>query len=374
MPYCKPPTDITSRVVQEVVLGSKVLLLYGPHNIDAHEVAAFTVWHDRRGWLEPSTLYGVYRAWRRFRSDPRRQNPVQMLNSFRDLKCSDPKDKVFGLAGIMAQDFVTVDYTKSVVQVYTDFIVGALRAERDLFVLSYVGHDEDDDHSDAWPSWVSQWNRAGDSWVFWNERNPMAASRRPVSIADLDLAAKGMLEIKGVIFDTIVSTSGKLLDTTGQFKDDETFREDFLKIHSDLEHVSGTESTTGSERLQAIDLGDADAFLNYLVRFCQLSFMDEEKIKAQLHDIFKVVWSIGYDRKLFCTSLGKLGIGSRNVKADDVVVVLDGAKLPHILRPKNPDRYEWLFVGDCVVQDLLDGEVYDHAGIESFEEKVFRIV
>ncbi|KAF2854498.1 HET-domain-containing protein [Plenodomus tracheiphilus IPT5] len=355
-------------VVQEVVLGSRVQLLYGPRDIDAHKVAAFTVWHDRRGWLEPSTLYGVYRAWRRFHTDPRHASPVHMLNNFRDLKCTDPKDKVFGLAGIMAQEFVTVDYTKSVVQIYTEFIVGALRAERDLYVLSYVGHDEEDDHSDEWPSWVAQWNRPGDSWVLWNELNHWAASRRSVAIADLDLALRGTLVVKGLTFDTITRTSGKLLDTTGQYEDDKSFRRGFLAAYHDITGALESEGLTDRET------SEADAFLQSLVEFSQVSFMDEKKAKAQKSDHFKVVWSIGHDRKIFRTSRGHLGLGSRNVREGDKVIVLDGAKLPHIVRHKAPEQGTWSFVGDCVVQGIMEGEVYDLNGENGVEEQVFNLV
>lgn len=42
------------------------------------------------------------------------------------------------------------------------------------------------------------------------------------------------------------------------------------------------------------------------------------------------------NRRLFITSHGLLGIGSDNVRLDDIVTVISGADVPFVLRPISP--------------------------------------
>jgi hypothetical protein len=61
------------------------------------------------------------------------------------------------------------------------------------------------------------------------------------------------------------------------------------------------------------------------------------------------------DRKFFITDQGYMGIGAHLMEAGDRVCVLFGGSTPYIVRPTSvPDEY--LFLGECYVHGLMDGE------------------
>ena len=63
----------------------------------------------------------------------------------------------------------------------------------------------------------------------------------------------------------------------------------------------------------------------------------------------------GIKRKFFITDQGYMGIGSHLVEPGDKVCVLFGGSTPYIVRPTSiPDEY--LFLGECYVHGLMDGE------------------
>jgi hypothetical protein len=60
------------------------------------------------------------------------------------------------------------------------------------------------------------------------------------------------------------------------------------------------------------------------------------------------------------------------MKRGDVVAVLDGGKVPYVLRPSRVEG-EHAFVGECFVRDLMSGQAYDmlQAGRNGVEEREF---
>lgn len=75
----------------------------------------------------------------------------------RDLESTDPRDKLFALAGIADDgEEVPIDYGKNESEVFEDFARYAIRAERNLNILSDVTHD--DQNPGDTPSWVPRWN------------------------------------------------------------------------------------------------------------------------------------------------------------------------------------------------------------------------
>ena len=101
-------------------------------------------------------------------------------------------------------------------------------------------------------------------------------------------------------------------------------------------------------------------------------------------------------RKLFLTPRGYLGLGPENMREGDVVVVLVGSSVPHVLRPlsttgppdlnsfsslkQSPTTYEtlplnadasWTYVGEAYCENIMDGEIMRERPEESM---LFRIL
>ncbi|KAM6529509.1 hypothetical protein FALCPG4_007645 [Fusarium falciforme] len=80
-----------------------------------------------------------------------------------------------------------------------------------------------------------------------------------------------------------------------------------------------------------------------------------------------------YRRSAFSTPGGWIGIGPDNMKAGDVIVLLSGGDVPHILRLCGcGDHYE--LIGECYVEGIMYGEMMTALKKESsVKGKIFRI-
>jgi predicted sulfurtransferase len=56
----------------------------------------------------------------------------------------------------------------------------------------------------------------------------------------------------------------------------------------------------------------------------------------------------------------------------DVVVVLDGGKVPYMLRPRTGSQYA--FLGECYVYAVRNGEAYDMAEKRGVGRQMFSLV
>lgn len=75
-------------------------------------------------------------------------------------------------------------------------------------------------------------------------------------------------------------------------------------------------------------------------------------------------------RRFFITGSGLFGIGPSSMRQDDVVCVLFGGKVPYVLRPRGD---HWLFVGDCYVHELGEGQAIDELRKGELYEEYFRL-
>jgi hypothetical protein len=64
----------------------------------------------------------------------------------------------------------------------------------------------------------------------------------------------------------------------------------------------------------------------------------------------------GYRRKFMVTRDLRLGLAPENAKPGDVVTVLFGSQVPVLLRPCRANENEYLFVGLCYVDQMMDGQ------------------
>jgi hypothetical protein len=65
-----------------------------------------------------------------------------------------------------------------------------------------------------------------------------------------------------------------------------------------------------------------------------------------------------WGRSFFFTERGYFGIGPYNMKAQDIICILLGAKCPFVLRrwSKKADEEQFKLVQDCYVHGIMRGE------------------
>lgn len=66
-----------------------------------------------------------------------------------------------------------------------------------------------------------------------------------------------------------------------------------------------------------------------------------------------------FNRRLFRTKHGSLGLGPNTTRAGDCVTILEGGKVPIVLTEVSPAR--WLLVGESYVHGIMQGEAFDNA-------------
>jgi hypothetical protein len=82
--------------------------------------------------------------------------------------------------------------------------------------------------------------------------------------------------------------------------------------------------------------------------------------KAQPAKLENLKFSVG--RRLLVTKKGSLGLAPPAAKPGDIVAVLVGAPVPHVLRQQDDGSYE--LIGECFIHGIMGGEALAHLSQE----------
>ncbi|KAJ3534133.1 hypothetical protein NM208_g1039 [Fusarium decemcellulare] len=111
------------------------------------------------------------------------------------------------------------------------------------------------------------------------------------------------------------------------------------------------------ERLSSLDLGNGN--FDFVTRSLETlrtvsGAAFESKRKFQwLYEVRSAA-----ERKFFITQTGYMGIGPPCMEPKDIICALFGGSTPYVIRPASTEG-EYLFVGECYVHGLMDGEALD---------------
>jgi hypothetical protein len=143
-------------VVQELLLSYEALFCWGDAQINRWD-------------LEYAALYGNIHSWIAYYYKP----PVpDLLHYTRNLSCSDPRDRIYGLLGLCdksdplskAVAELLPDYSRSVEELFTDVACLFLHHASSLELLTQV--DASFGNDAGLPSWVPDWRLPETSCVF----------------------------------------------------------------------------------------------------------------------------------------------------------------------------------------------------------------
>ncbi|KAF2831617.1 hypothetical protein CC86DRAFT_366937 [Ophiobolus disseminans] len=403
--------------VQELRLAPKAAIRIGSLQIPAECVATFAAWYQAKVLTNqishPIHSTGINNAGpmllnsRRGRFRQQHHHPTQLLptlHDFRNFQATNPRDKVYGLMGVAQRELshvpLYVDYRKSVNEVYQDAVRSIIGDTNDLQALSYVDHGAEYYHNSGYSSWVPR--RDSPTCVcptLWYERNEYSAGP-PLSNIRTLFACPGLLNVTGIYFDTVTFSSHEIDAQAALFVEDKALKDIFDKFAGEIEQDRSRDSSNapGQYRLSAEALATAftggftfmhspTTYMTYVDKLhgeYGYWFMQDfwRRVRRESSsDASSPSWNTNaYDekardmcnhRRIFRTSRGYVGLGPACMREEDHVVVLEGAKVPVVLRPLNLDMQEFAFTGECFVYDIWCGQIMRMVGKDNVKEMHF---
>ncbi|KAI1119980.1 hypothetical protein F5Y10DRAFT_259282 [Nemania abortiva] len=308
-------------------------------------------------------------------------------------RCTDPKDKLYALLGVLPEaikNHFQPDYSVSVKRVYTDIVEYILGSTRRLDILCHATKLGTHLHNNKYflPSWIPDWSYQLQVDLVTEICGKYAASSETAQFAISGGLSRGLtsgshtrlrpqrLEIKAVFVGTIARVGLHIPEI--HFIDDILMA--FLNWRALIKQLGRVDENEVLCRTMTMDMVE-DWNLGQLTEICFHMFAqrlqsdlphipldDELKAcsKAQLgisDDALDAFWAKYIERtyenrRLFISEEGGVGLSPPNIDVEDVICVPLGCSTPVILRPWN--RGEYKFVCDA----YIDGYMYGQADTE----------
>jgi hypothetical protein len=322
---------------------------------------------------------------------------IALLTHARACEVTNPRDRLYALLAIATDgtDF-TVDYSKSVADIYHEFAKTIILRDNNLDILGFSSGIQ---NLNQLPSWVSdwtvkkvaeplpkrRWELKDGKWI----THTLYSASKGLPINNDILENDRCLNMKGIVFDKI------------QFMHNGDM--DFL----DLNGGASTPYVTGDTRLEAFrhiltadinaigttrgrDCHPFAADLNIEGNTLQVSrgaavpwpeYMDSKEMALAIVESVKgnremieevekqipcgeLITGILEYRVFITTERGYMGVTADTTKPGDLVCIIRGAQVPLILR-ESGDGTTFKFVGDCYIHGIMDGEAVD----EQYEQR-----
>lgn len=318
---------------------------------------------------------------------------LEVLRACRRKLSSDPKDKVFGILGVLGKEVreeFAIDYGKSVKEVFTDVVDFLLTTTDHLDVICEAIHFPVHIPSANLPTWVPDWSHipatsaislspgtdfaaSGDAkakYKFLGERrNQLEISAIPLgsiswhgitvgTLCTLGDYLMAFLNWRALLLQDLGSKAGRNnLTTSIQEEFCETIC--FCRIPPEWKDRSRQEWMEACfhvfaclihERLPCLAIDDQLAY------YAELDVgLRPEANRGFLRDHFE---SRMMGRCFCLTSEGRMGLGTGFMDPKDEVVVPLGCSTPVLLRPEG-NRGEYRFVGDIYVDGYMHGKAVE---------------
>lgn len=297
---------------------------------------------------------------------------LDVLGRVRDLQCSDPRDKIFGLSGVLDplnRLLPGSDYTKSVTDIFCNVTISLMRDTRSLEVLYFLPAFE----PSRSPSWMVDWN--------------LAPALPALGLLGLSVGHYGifrseplvehinykLLKIKGKIFDHVRQVSKP------RYGADETALlehwKDMCRFGLSLPHYLTGEDLRAVlgmilrwDRVFNPGISVYDDYQQDFEQFHKL--LTEGKTVQEIDDNSgggKIATTLQRTDFVLCTSSkGFLVMVPKETREADKIVVLDDGPLPFVLRPVG-EHYQ--IIGGCYGHGVWSEDVWADSGLKS--EKIF---
>lgn len=403
-------------IVQESALAPKGVVYCGQNSMDMLQLFRSAVWiqhkqHrlpfdlDAEGGLLNASYMSAYvdhdEGWFSARHG-QRVFLAALFRYFRTFNVTEPRDAVYALLGLSRwacqpspmPPLITPDYSKPPRDVIRDAARMAISESGDLWLFRYVEHGRDlpNPSRNVPPSWVPCLFKAPDPRMEPNHLR--SAFRANLGIDGLDHGFAELLDpsITGVHSD-VLPARGVLVDSVnevGVIFEPEYFENcgglakvlDQVLVRRSLPGGRGSEAlaklrlfglglvvvggSTFDPRPTTVQAGQSDVFEEFIEAISrQIERLKHQDVETHLAD-FKMVledpsfrrciWAIKYacwNRRLFTTKDGYVGLGPQAMRKSDCLVVLSGSRMPVVLRQSGT---KWNVLGPCYAHGVMYGE------------------
>ncbi|MCJ1450113.1 hypothetical protein MMC28_000442 [Mycoblastus sanguinarius] len=356
-------------VVQEVALGRRVILRCGDEEIGWESLSKFLASQTNTQSLdikrEVSSLIKFTTARRGGFPLRKRVGLLHLAAHFRDRTATDPRDKLFGLLGLVNKEKEPLepDWTKAPLTVFADFAASCIERNKNLGILVLA-----EEQCASQCSWAVSWDAAVQKpnrislWPPELYNNPITRVRKYSATQDLPAECKRNGDDWGSIF-----LAGWQEDAVAIVGDHTAFnilgneRQSIRHIVSTWEKLAGAHSKGSTREKQAAfnrtivaDACDGDHpedWVEWVDKNMQTnSYQAHERAMAssikepdhqspRKHNCVTVQQACT-QRRFFITSNGRYGIGPTDTHVRDKVCMLLGAAVPFILR-ETDHRHKW---------------------------------
>lgn len=158
-------------VIQEVALASKVAFQYGPYSVDwdvvqeASRRLKIQIWpqypdiiHRSGNSPMPAEWFMTFGFHKHQPTMSRHYNLLELAHMFRSRQATDPRDKLYGLLGIVSSRLdrgLMPEYSKPCHIIYMELFKRHLALHRDLFILSFAEYRGK--YNKKLPTWCCDW-------------------------------------------------------------------------------------------------------------------------------------------------------------------------------------------------------------------------
>ncbi|KAM7184648.1 Heterokaryon incompatibility protein (HET) domain containing protein [Naviculisporaceae sp. PSN 640] len=295
----------------------------------------------------------------------------RVLWDLASLECSDPRDRIYGLLGVLSQSVVQKiepDYHISVKELYKQVVLKHANSTGafELWFDHLVSGEEQWDADRTDPTWVPDWSlKQRNFWL--GDSNRFAAG---LSRVDFEYEDPGILVVRGVICGTIATVSD-IGPSDPHVSIEEGAR--WLQ-HSQPpleEFYRGLYRPTG-DPISLAHVANLSGF-QYKERFvdnCPSSSMPtidewkssiyitstQEAMLSRANRGTLIPWTccrVIANKRYVTTEEGHMGLAPGRVRREDKVVVLLGCSSPIILRPRSNGHFSMM--GEAIIYGLQDG-------------------
>ncbi|KAG4423960.1 hypothetical protein IFR04_002955 [Cadophora malorum] len=328
------------------------------------------------------------------------EEPVQTVIKWCGRRATDPKDKVFGLLGLLppVMDRVFLDkcnYGTSVAQIYTAFTLDVILNHGNLLPLVVQQRALRGQGTGGLPTWVCdmgdcegrQLPHQVDRWYlrWWYEACDACAGReldKESLLSELEASESKSsgdittLNLIGVAVDTIAIIGTRLTESAAKSSAmiAETLRS-WMNIGSKY-HAT----IAGGLVNESFSKAFFRVVVSNKIRDGE-QWVERQPNNQDFTDISKFVQTgrgtiNGLDfwhryvenQTFFVTKNGTMGLGHWETEVGDEVWVFDGSSMPFTIRQKADDiRDDFGYVGCCYADGIMDGEIYDEKERRSVE-------
>ena len=293
--------------------------------------------------------------------------PYEMLYRFRYRRSTDPRDKVYVILNLVAENTYPLpsvrssDYTIPTAILYRRVMLDLLRHEHGLRPL--IGFRGEPKSVAGLPSWVVDWSGAPEGQgraAFWEHDKFWYnyTADRGLPMLDLDRLTwpeqgDDVLNVNGVFFEKILTCSDLMAQDDSEERREEMMGEMIAK------------ALVEDPRFRVISEVYWQAALEDIL---EGNYADpNENLEGVMGDAY---WRLEMlrDQRLFITENGAVGLGPSGTEAGDEVWVLSGGRSPFLLGPlhmsdnasKSEDvAYHYTIKGDVFIPGIMNGEAVD---------------